>query len=461
MNILALKDRLRIRLPGLKRASSADVPAQAIAVPSSPAVQVARIEKHTFAFGLDWRFFTDRKDLGQALRGAKRDGFSHHVVNQTEDLVGLARLEKGAVKGPLHCASLQLVQSVSQGGVELFVFHLDQDVYSLIALNDSRPILDFERIGSRSEILALAGEFQLAQVGHTIRQAGNTGVLEHEEPIKLSEAFGRLDETTRFKVIPDYKLLFIGLAVAVGLGLAVHLVYRYINAENIKQQQALEARERDPNFVYEKGIDASMKEIGLPASIQLERWRTTLRPIPLSRQGWTLTSIVCMQQECKLAWNRSYGNFLDFYAAAQANEVSQVESQDAGNPASSRIETTLKVSALPEGTPGLDRQNLPELTGIQRPLSSQLQDLSLLPNSSVSMNVPVLFPAADGVSLAQINKPVVRAEWSFTHELWSLDEVNFTHPSLVLDSFTLAPDEKSGQWNYSLKGHYYAKGKAF
>jgi hypothetical protein len=461
MNIQTLKDRFRIRLPGLGRAARADAPEPFSAELAAPAVQVVAIEKHAYAFGLDWRFFTDRKDLGQTLRAAKRDGFNHQVVTQTEDLVGLARLEKGAVKGRLHCASLQLVQSVSQGGMELFVFQLDQELYALVALNDSRPIVDFEKIGSRSDILSLAGEFQLAQVGHTIRQAGNTGALEHEEPIKLSEAFGRLDETTRIKKIPDYKLLLIGLAVALGLGLAVNFVHSYLNAEKIKQRQAREARERDPNFVYEKAIGASMQDIGLPARVQLERWRTTLRPIPVSRQGWTLTSIVCLPQECKLAWKRSYGSFIDFYAASQANEMGHVENQDAGNPANSRIETTLKVSAMPEGRPGLDRQALTGLTDIQRPLASQLQDLSLLSASKVSMKVAELYPATGGLNVAQIDKPVVRGEWTFTHDLWSLDEVNFTQASLVLESITLSPDEKSGQWTYSLKGHYYAKGKSF
>lgn len=460
MSTQALKESFRLRLPWLKRPPT-NALAQENPEPAYPAVQIISIEKHDYAFGLDWRFYTDHKDLRQTLRSAKRDGFTHHLITHTDDLVGLARVPEGEGPKRLHCASLQLAQSIAQGGVELFVFQLDEDLYSLVGLSDSRPIIGFEKTGSQAEILSLAGEFQFSQAGHTIRQVGNTGVLEHEESIRLSEAFGRLDKTTQIKKIPDYKLLLIGLAWALLLSVAVYFVYAYANEAKLKQQRLNEARARDPNYIYEKGIQASMKAIGVPASAQLERWRATLRPIPLSRQGWTLKSLVCVAQECKLVWKRNYGSFIDFYAAAQPNEIDHVESQDAGNPASSQIETTLKVSAAPEATPGLDRQKLPDLTGMQRALSSQLQDLSLLPKSSVAMSLPALYPATAGLSVAEISSPVVSGEWSFTHELWSLGEVNFTHPSLVLDSITLAPDATSGQWTYSLKGHYYAKGKTY
>ena len=54
---------------------------------------------------------------------------------------------------------------------------------------------------------------------------------------------------------------------------------------------------------------------------------------------------------------------------------------------------------------------------------------------------------------------VVRGEWSITHDLWTLGELTFDLPSVVLKGLTLQQDEKTKNWTYTLTGHYYANGK--
>ncbi len=456
-----LKAKLGKLLPTKKAAPGTDAEAEA-ALLSVPASQAVKINQHHFVFGLEWRFFTDSKDLSRTVRGAKRDGFDHQVVAQTDDLVGIGRIPTPPKKARLYSASLHLSQSVSRGGMELFVFKLDADLFCLVALNDSRPIIGFEKAGTRSDIMTLAGEFQLSQVGYTIRQAGNTGALEHEEAIKLSEAFGQPDDNTRVKAIPDYKILALKVAAVVGIVVIGFSIYGYINEAKIKATAERLARERDPNFLYEREVEASMKKTGLPAQQQMERWRATIQDIPVSRQGWTLTDIACQPEQCTLNWARDYGSYAEFFAVPLAHEVRSTESQAANNPASSKIQTVLTVPPAPVAAGGLDRKQLPGLPQTQRLLASQLQDLSLLENSSVELKNAELYPAPAGLKAAQINKPVVRGEWTIEHEIWSLNDLSFTIPGLVAESLSIVVQpEKSNSWVYTLKGRYYAKGKDF
>jgi hypothetical protein len=457
-----LKAKLAKLLPNKKTAPGAEAEAEAeAALLRVPASQAVKINQHHFVFGLDWRFFTDSKDLSRTVRGAKRDGFDHQVVAQTDDLVGIGRIPTPPKKARLYSASLHLSQSVSRGGMELFVFKLDADLFCLVALNDSRPIIGFEKAGTRSDIMTLAGEFQLSQVGYTIRQAGNTGALEHEEPIKLTEAFGPPDDNTRVKAIPDYKIIALKVAAVVGIGVMGFFIYGYINEAKIKAAAERLARERDPNFLYEREVEASMKKTGLSAQEQMERWRATIQDIPVSRQGWRLTDIACQPEQCTLNWSRDYGSYTEFFAVPLAHEVRSTESQAANNPASSNIQTVLTVPAAPVAAGGLDRKQLPGLPQIQRLLASQLQDLSLLENSSVELKNAELYPAPAGLKAAQINKPVVRGEWTIAHEIWSLNDLSFSIPGLVAESLSIAQPEKSNSWVYTLKGRYYAKGKDF
>ena len=205
-----------------------------------------------------------------------------------------------------------------------------------------------------------------------------------------------------------------------------------------------------------------MKKTGLPAQQQMERWRATIQDIPVSRQGWTLTDIACQPEQCTLNWARDYGSYAEFFAVPLAHEVRSTESQAANNPASSKIQTVLTVPPAPVATVGLDRKQLPGLPQTQRLLASQLQDLSLLENSSVELKNAELYPAPAGLNAAQINKPVVRGEWTIAHEIWSLNDLSFSIPGLVAENLSIVVQpEKSNSWVYTLKGRYYAKGKDF
>jgi hypothetical protein len=121
----------------------------------------------------------------------------------------------------------------------------------------------------------------------------------------------------------------------------------------------------------------------------------------------------------------------------------------------------LKVPPASDLVSPLVREKLPSLAQAHRLLASQLQDLSLLPESNVFLKNADLYPATAGATVSQINKPVVRGEWAIEHEIWSLNDLSFSISGLVAESLSIVQPENSKSWVYTLKGRYYAKGKDF
>lgn len=491
MDFKALISNWRQRLPGRKRPPGAlDGSAAALALPadalqdrallgdtelaytdaSAPdiatadgvgAATVVMIERRPYAFGIDWRFYGDGKELRQTLWSAHRSRLSHYILGDTQDLIGLMRGLSGEFKGKPHAAALHLAESVSRGGTELFVFKLTNDLYSITALQDSRPVLPFDRVGSRSEILTLAGQFQLQCVGQELRQVGNTGELEDEENLKLTDAFGRPVDRVRLKAVPNFRLILIGLGALLVLGLIATTTSWWLGKERAQADMARKQRERDPNVMYEKEVETAIKAMGLTAQLQLSSWRETIKDIPESHGGWGLSKISCSVDRCEAQWERTFGNYQDFHLKPLPGLISAADTQNADNPAQAGIQTVHKVN-LPVNPPAaLSRAELPAMRESVQLLASQLQDLALLPNGEIKLGPPALYPAVQGLNPQLINKPVVQGKWSLSHELWTLGDLDFKGKGLSVQALSIVRDEKTKEWMYLLTGSYYAKAKDF
>ena len=437
-------------------------PAQTLAEPELPAAKSISIERRHYVFGLDWRFYSGGKDLRQSLALAKRSGLSHYAKTLGEDLVGVGHGIDKTIKAKPHSAALQLAEVLSRGGIELFLFQLDADVYCITALQDSSPVVGFDQVGSYAEILSLAGEFQQRFSGQEIRQAGNTKTLENEEPVRLSEAFGNPAAQARVSGIPDYrKLALVSLGALVFI-LILWMIYRFVSASQIEAAKAQRIREQDPNFIYENLVTSSMKSVGLPAQAQLNAWRAVVIDTPAVHKGWALVQINCLGERCEASWQRTFGNYQEFRATPLPWLESITESQKEDNPALGSIQTVFKVPEAPAAVKAeLSRAELPKLQERVQSLASQLQDLALLPNTLVQIKQPELYPNSPGLKAAQIAKPVVRGAWTLTMDLWSLADLEFNGPALVLQNLVVQKDEKTNDWSYTLTGQYYAKGKDF
>lgn len=432
------------------------------AVPNqSHRVATLTLERHTYAYGLDWRFYADRKDLRGTMMFAQRGGvLSHCALTTTGDMVGLGLHQSKQSPRKVHSAAAHLAETQSQGGIELFVFDFGKELYGLTALHDSRPVAGFDQLGPVREILALAGQFQVQHAGQDIRQVGNAGLLENEETLKISQAFAQPADEARLKALPNYRLrVIVAVGVALILGLSF-LLWWWLNMEEIKAAQAKREREQDPNYIYERSIDSALHAIRVPAQVQLQSWRAAIEAVPMVQNGWKLEKINCVPEQCEVLWRRDFGNYKEFYRQPVAGAMGNSESQTGDNPAQASIQTILQVN-LPAAGTAPARASLPPLRESLQSLASQLQDMALLPNGAVQLKAAELYPAVPGFKAAQITKPVVRGAWSVTHELWSLNDLELQGPALVSEGLLIQRDEKTEEWIYTLTGNYYAKGKTY
>lgn len=427
------------------------------AVPSSSFL----IGRHHFVFAIEWQFCANAKELAQTMRTAQAQGFTHYAVSQTRDMVGYGvGVEKGLGKTPFS-AALHLAETVSLSGLEVFIFELPDGHYSLTALNDSHPVPHFDQVVSHSDdVLALVAEYQTLQGGHPIRFVGNIDFLETIEKVTLTEAFARPDSTSIVRKLPNYKFRQLILSILLPSMLMVAAGGAWFEYQRQEEEKARIAREQDPNYIYENQIVQAMQQTGLRAQITLDRWREAVYRLPTARAGWKLEKIVCQPSNCNVTWQRDFGSYVDFHEVPLEGASNSSETQTGESPAKATISTILNIPSLPDESKGLTRDKLPQMRETLQQVASQLQDISLVPDAAVQLKQPELYPNT-GATAEQIARPVVRGEWTISHELWTLGDLEFEDPTLVLQSLTIQQDEKTKNWIYTLTGHYYAKGKNY
>jgi hypothetical protein len=104
----------------------------------------------------------------------------------------------------------------------------------------------------------------------------------------------------------------------------------------------------------------------------------------------------------------------------------------------------------------MDRNALPVAKDVLSLFSSQLQDLTLLDNATITLDKPVLFPASAQGSAETLQRPVVRGTWGLQLELWSIHSLKLL-PYVVPETLDIQfPADKQDQAVYSLKGSFYA-----
>lgn len=417
------------------------------------------IGRQHFVFVMDWRLFANRADLSNSMRAAQRQGYSHGLT-MSGDMVGFAAgLDRQMPSKPFS-AAIQLAETVSEGGIEMFIFKFADGQYSLTVLNDARPVPQFDQMGSLDDVRSMVNEYKALQAGQDIRFVGNTDLFEGMQPLSLNDAFSAPEAAAALKKLPNYRLRIQLLLVLLPLVLLAAAIVGWLQWQRQAESQRRQAQAQDPNRNYEQQVDASLRQLGPSANVMLAQWRSTIVGVPVERAGWKLEKIVCQPTACTASWQRDVGSFKDFKATPMVGVEGITETQSGDNPAKASIETVLPLGlASAEGQP-LVRSELPNLTQAMQVVASDLQDISLLEDVKVKLLPPELFPAT-GTSAQQLARPVVRGEWSITHELWSLGELVLAYPAQVLRDLTIQQDDKTKKWIYTLTGHYYAKGKNY
>ena len=136
----------------------------------------AALQGHIFLFGIEWELSPFSGNKSSELQRQRKAGNTYYVISAFEDSIGyLSQLPEP--KGAKYAAAIHLADRHSQGGIEIFCFLIKPDLYSFIALNDSRPVPGHDYIGNKQNVLQLAEDFANLQEQQAIRYIGNSGLF--------------------------------------------------------------------------------------------------------------------------------------------------------------------------------------------------------------------------------------------------------------------------------------------
>lgn len=412
---------------------------------------------HVYLFGIEWEFLPDLDNKNKELQTQRRFGKKYYASSNLDDVIGYVGTLP-TKNGKKYAAALQLADQHSQGGIEIFCFHLRDDLYSVIALNDAKPVPGHDYMGNKESVWQLANDYANLQEQQSIRYAGNSGLFQMEESLNPESLFAIPSDTARFKPILNQPLL-IRLAVLLLLLMAVFYgLDAYVTHLNDEKEKILHATLNDPDRLYQQNIETSLRQLPAGGRQSLEVWLQTIGKLPLNTAGWQLTQVNCNPNECTARWQRQYGNFQDLFRNLPLAYTQKSENLETGktNPSTATTHHALIGAVKPFG---LGKKQLPGIQDAMSQIGSQMQDLSLLKHTSISLNKPEIFPTQPAEGQRSIRNPVMRAVWGLDLDLWTID-------SLELESHvvpeTLEIRFSHGGQNqslYSLKGSLYALGQ--
>jgi hypothetical protein len=451
-------ERWKSRFGKSERTKSEPLSRNAQAIDGAKSILIGR---HHYVFVLDWRLYNRSSDLSRTMRTVQRLGYSHYLTAAT-DIAGFAYGIDRRIKQKPHAAAMHLAETSSRGGLEMFVFRITETLYSLTVLSESKPVPHFDQVGSLDEVMALIQEYKALQSGQAIRYVGNVEELLDIEKMALSDAFGLPDPEAALQGLPNYQFRIQLAAIMVPVVLIASAGGYWWFSQKQKTERQRLTQQQDPNLIYERQVDSALQQIGPDGNLALARWREVFGKLPVTRSGWRLEKVVCEKDSCTAHWRRESGSVNVVKSHPPAGMVSMLPSkpQSGDSPAEALIETTFSVEPPAGVELSRKRNELPTSDQAETVLTSQLQDMALLPDAHVKLKPPELFPST-GATLEQLMRPVIRGEWSITHELWSLGDLKLNLPAQAVQNLTIQLDEKTKNWVYTLTGHYYAKGKKY
>lgn len=438
------------------------VPPEAVA--EGRCIMVAGI---CLGFGLTWSpVSSSERGVAEDFNEARHVGFNYGVSTRGDEMFGLARQLEGA-RGKIHSGALVLAENFSAGRAEAFFLKFDK-CFAVVGLVGSLPMPGFDRVFTRqTDAEACLDEFRNIHVDQDARVVTNVaGLVEDAEVIDLEMLGGAADARTRIRRLINRPLRRM---VIMSVGTAVVLLggggwYFWSAAEAEKARIAAEqaAREADPNFRYERGIQSVLTEAGLPGNTLLDRWRAIVLATPLQNSGWVLTKINCQPNDCTISWARAFGTFSDFHNAIPAGTTGEPELVITDGVIRAQVLTRHPVAASPDARP-LDRRALPALRNGVRELGSFMQQMSLV-SLAPELGPFALFGPQGVGPLEQISRPVVKADWRLqAPDLWTLSTFQLP-PYVIPTSLTVqatAAGAGATTLTYSLTGAIYAKGKDY
>ena len=428
--------------------------------------------KAAYVSGLQWTPLEGSKSL--FLQRSLAEGQRSYCSTADQSMVGLLLAVPRAparVRGPVLSVALMFAEALSQGGDEIFAFHVDESRSCFVALRGGMPVPGFDVIGPPEVIIErLVSYLDLPHVD-SVRRVGAHDLLgAAAEAIDWDLLANTPVSGARLRAIHDVRkfgMVLIGAALLFGAG--AWGVMHKLQADRIAHEAALREAQ-DPNRVYDDQIDGRLRLVQGTGQAGFDCALAGLRQVPLSVAGWNLSRIDCSPSLCTAYWTRGFGSFADFAAARPASTVGDPEFEPEGGGAlpGTRIMTHHQTAAGGSAAAAADhptpltRKSLPQKKTLQQSFFSYLQDLTLI-DVTVSAESAQLY-GADSIDSSQqstIRKPVVTGRWTITGPLWTLDSLRIEPYQSVENLSIEFADPKNTKVQYKVSGRYYAKGQDY
>jgi len=407
---------------------------------------------HNYVFGLAWQYLTGKGSALQLKREQSKKGYNYSVASETDGALGFIKADNNAK--PLYSAILQIGLKSSYGGTELFVFEISENKYVVCALNDSLPLYDYDMACTKAEALKCIETFTDTYEGSDIRLISNVPITNYAEIVQLSNIFGQPEADVALRKIPNYSLIIkSGVVISIAILIALVIFGWLANQNRIKEQERMRIA-NDPNNIYDAAAQSQLSNVGSSAPEVLSGWRKILNTIQVNNNGWTLNSVECTVTNCVVKRSRSVGSFVDHSNSLAGQTHTNREAQIGSNPANAEIVTTINIEQ-PAPKISINRETVAPANERFRLLASMLQDYSLVPGLQATLNPATLYPNT-GANINQIRNPVLKVEWTISHAIWSLNDINLDLEDLTLENLELTKNDDSS-WSYKIKGSYYGR----
>lgn len=422
---------------------------------SADGLQVLQVEGKTYVFGLEWRLIPPTRVLVRTLALARREGKSVYAMSEMEDIIGVGNVSNAGL-GLRYSAALQLASKFSQGGLELYAFQMASGQVAVVALSDSRPIPGFDFLGDAAQATGLIDEFLAIQAGQPIRQVGNAGLLEAEESAQPEDLFASPARSARVKSLPGGRSTWWLLALGLALSLAVWGALHWLEQERARVIEENRKARETPDYLYRRSLAQQLQGLQTAGPARLSAWMAVLRQLPMVHHGWRLVRAQCSANECKVQWDRMYGNFSDFMRALPPGTRTADEVPVNNSPVTASILSWHPAPADAAQEARIVPEGLPVIRDGLRQVSDQFQDLALLGQGQAEIDKPSLF--AGNANPADLELPVFHGRWSLTQQLWLLPHVRI-EPHCVVDLLELVLFDEKGQPAslFKIKGSYYVR----
>lgn len=433
------------------------------------AAYIARVGRHSVAFGMLWTLLPGVERAGKETRKLAADhqacAFLRLAVEGRQRLLGLlpedAVQEKGTARhGAASAAALLAIALRSQFENAIFALALPTGKIAFLGFRDGLPLIGFDRVVSADAVDDAIGEYLevLGERASTVEFYGSGVAYAGQDlrPLELGWFGGvakKAVSAARVRRAKPRILLWTAVATTAALALVA------LESFDAGQKQAMARPVRpmqDPAVAYASSAAKYLAQAGYPAMTVAGAVIDTINALPVYHEGWRLDKAACVTGSCVLAWSNGDGGTYAQFAGSPLPGIRAFKTTY--KEGLSTIETRFDFAL--RGERGVDMALLPQPDKFVVSFGSSVQQmktagLAVTLGEPVLVGVPPQPPTAAPITAATLAHPVLEGTWKMTGDWLFYAALSGLPPNMTIDTVDVGMSGDSITMNVS--GKYYVK----